>query len=83
VSFTRPELRGEAENLLVEINGESRQVPDSITLTELIEHLALVPERLAIELNRQVARRADWPQIAVTEGDRVEIVNFVGGGTEP
>jgi sulfur carrier protein len=66
--------------LLVEVNGESRDVPDSLTLTEFIEHLALAPERLAIELNRQVVRRTLWPQTILKEGDRIEIVHFVGGG---
>lgn len=66
--------------MLVEINGESRDVADTITLAELIKHLALAPERLAIELNQRVVRRADWQQTAINEGDRVEIVHFVGGG---
>jgi sulfur carrier protein len=66
--------------LLVEVNGESRDVPDSITLAEFVRLLALAPERLAIELNRQVVKRADWPQTALRSGDRVEIVHFVGGG---
>lgn len=68
--------------MLVLVNGESRDVPDSITLEEFIEHLALAPERLAIELNRRVVRRAHWSQTILTEGDRVEIVHFVGGGRE-
>jgi sulfur carrier protein len=55
-------------------------VPESITLADLIKHLSLVPERLAIEVNREVARRADWRQTSLSEGDKVEIVNFVGGG---
>ena len=66
--------------MLLEINGESRDVPASITLAELVRHLALAPERLAIELNQRVVRRGDWPQTVVSEGDRVEIVHFVGGG---
>jgi len=66
--------------LRIEINGESRDVPASINLKELIDHLALAPERLAIELNREVVRRSDWQQTALQEGDRVEIVHFVGGG---
>ena len=68
--------------MLVEINGESRDVPTSITLAELILHLALAPERLAIELNHRVVRRANWQQITINEGDRVEIVHFVGGGIQ-
>lgn len=66
--------------MTIQVNGESLDLPTNITLTELIEHLALAPERLAIELNRQVIRRADWPQTTLKEDDRVEIVHFVGGG---
>ena len=66
--------------MFVEVNGHARDVPDSITLAELIRHLALAPERLAIELNRKVVRRADWQETGLKEGDRVEIVHFVGGG---
>ncbi|PYS45765.1 MAG: thiamine biosynthesis protein ThiS [Acidobacteria bacterium] len=66
----------------IELNGAERDVPSSITLSELINHLALAPERLAIELNRRVVRRNDWQQAILKEGDRVEIVHFVGGGME-
>jgi thiamine biosynthesis protein ThiS len=66
--------------LFIEINGERRDLPQSSTLKELVEHLKLAPERLAIELNRQVVRRADWQITQLNEGDRVEIVHFVGGG---
>jgi thiamine biosynthesis protein ThiS len=51
-----------------------------MTLVELVNYLALAPERLAIELNKRVVRRADWQQTTIHEGDRVEIVHFVGGG---
>jgi thiamine biosynthesis protein ThiS len=68
--------------LRLEVNGESREVPDAITLAEFVEQLSLAPERLAIELNRRVVRRADWPRTNLKEGDRVEIVHFVGGGRE-
>lgn len=64
----------------IEINGEARDVPEGIMLDALVEHLKLAPERLAIEHNREVVRRTDWPQTALREGDRVEIVHFVGGG---
>ena len=66
--------------MLIELNGDERDVPASITLSELIKHLALAPERLALELNRKVVRRNDWQQTTLAEGDRVEIVHFVGGG---
>jgi thiamine biosynthesis protein ThiS len=66
--------------LRIEVNGESREVETGETLYDLIRRLALVPERLAVERNREVVRRADWPQTLLDEGDRIEIVHFVGGG---
>ena len=62
------------------INGEAREVPDNLTLEALIHQLELVPERLAIERNREVVRRSDWPQTPLAEDDRIEIIHFVGGG---
>lgn len=66
----------------ITINGEARDVPENLTLSGLINHLALAPERLAVEVNREVVRRANWPHTSLAEGDRVEIVHFVGGGCE-
>lgn len=66
----------------VELNGERRLIEESMTLRDLIESLSLAPERLAIEVNHRVVRRADWPHTQLQEGDRIEIVHFVGGGEE-
>ena len=65
----------------IELNGEKREVPEGTTLEELIAGLALAPERLAVERNRGVVRRADWPRTPLADGDRIEVVHFVGGGT--
>jgi thiamine biosynthesis protein ThiS len=67
--------------LRVQVNGEVRELPEKITLDELVRELSLAPERLAIELNREVVRRAAWPETEMREGDTVEIVHFVGGGS--
>ena len=64
----------------VELNGEPKELDEGTTLSALIEHLALAPERVAVELNREVVRRADWLSTQLSDGDRVEIVHFVGGG---
>jgi thiamine biosynthesis protein ThiS len=64
----------------VTINGEDREVPEQMTLASLVQHLALAPERLAVERNREVVRRADWPHTTLSEDDRIEIIHFVGGG---
>ena len=64
----------------VELNGESREVREPSTLNDLVAELSLSPARIAIELNEQVVRRDRWAQTTLAEGDRIEIVHFVGGG---
>lgn len=65
----------------VQINGEPREFSDtSLRLSDLVEQLALAPQQIAVEVNRQIVRRADWEQTEVGDGDKVEIVHFVGGG---
>jgi thiamine biosynthesis protein ThiS len=66
--------------LRVYINGESREVSGPASLAELIAQLELPAARIAVELNRSVIRRADWSDTTLEDGDRIEIVHFVGGG---
>lgn len=67
----------------VQINGEARELSqDRILLSDLISDLALVPQRIAVEVNQKLARRAEWDELLIVDGDRIEIVHFVGGGTE-
>lgn len=62
------------------LNGEAREAPAEINLDHLLELFSLPSQRVAIELNKAVIRRVDWPQTAVADGDRIEVVHFVGGG---
>ena len=64
----------------VHINGDAREVPDNTSLSNLVTLLNLPNERIAIELNHAVIRRTEWPVTELHEGDKVEIVHFVGGG---
>jgi len=64
----------------IHLNGESRKVPEDFSIRQLIESLNLPPERIAIELNRNVIRRGDWSSTILHDSDRVEVVHFVGGG---
>ena len=64
----------------IRLNGDAKEIEDGTTLTSLVESLSLAPERLAVELNGEVVRRADWPRVTLKEDDRVEVVHFVGGG---
>jgi thiamine biosynthesis protein ThiS len=63
------------------INGERREVPDGMTVQKLIQHLGLKEERIAVERNREILRRAEWEGTRLQEGDVLEIVHFVGGGS--
>lgn len=66
--------------IAVRINGEDREVPAGLTVLGLLEWLQLNPERVAVELNRQIVRRPAWGQTALEAGAELEIVQFVGGG---
>jgi len=62
------------------INGETRAV-SAETLSALVEQLGMRPERVAIELNRDIVPRDRWTETRLKEGDRLEMVHFVGGGS--
>jgi sulfur carrier protein len=62
------------------INGEEKQFASVSTLQSLIDHLGIKGDRVAVELNRDIVSRAKWTDTTLHEGDRLEIVHFVGGG---
>lgn len=62
------------------LNGENKEISENISLKQLVDKLELKQERVAIELNKTVARRKDWAEIMLKDGDSLEIVHFVGGG---
>jgi sulfur carrier protein len=71
------------KTMRLQINGEERTFDDSsapLTLAALIESLGMKPDRVAVELNRDIVSRDLWPNTRLTEGDRLEVVHFVGGG---
>ena len=65
----------------IQINGEPREFNAPLTLVGLVEQLGMKPDRVAIELNRELAPRTRWQEISLHEGDQLEIVQFVGGGS--
>ncbi len=70
--------------LTVQLNGQPRTLADLSSPTDLasvIQALSLKPDRIAVELNSVIISRSSWPQTPVVDGDRLEIVHFVGGGT--
>jgi thiamine biosynthesis protein ThiS len=67
--------------LTILLNGEPFDAPGPLTVAGLLAHLEIDPRRVAVEHNMVVLKRAAFETTDVREGDRVEIVNFVGGGT--
>jgi len=65
----------------LKVNGEDKDVEDGATVATLVAGLGLGQERVAVEVNRKLVRRATWAEAALAEGDVVEIVHFVGGGS--
>jgi len=67
----------------LQINGEDRDfndVPVPFTLAALVETLGMKADRVAVELNRDIVPRDRWTETRLNEGDRLEVVHFVGGG---
>jgi len=70
-------------DLTLTVNGQPRTFPGlggTATLAQVIAAMELKADRVAVEHNGEIAPRAGWDQVVVTDGDRMEVVHFVGGG---
>jgi len=67
----------------LQINGDECTFATSstFTLAALVEILGMKPDRVAIELNRDIVPRERWASTPLNDGDRLEVVHFVGGGS--
>lgn len=64
----------------LQINGDKKEFAGELTLADLVAQLGMKGDRVAIELNREIVSRTQWAETRLTEGDKLEIVHFVGGG---
>ncbi len=64
----------------ITVNGTERDVAEGTTLPDLLRALSLPERGVAVERNRALVKKADYGGCALAEGDRLEIVTFVGGG---
>lgn len=62
------------------INGDQRRVPALASVQDLLEHLGLDARGVVVEVNENIIRRSYLRETTLNEGDRVELVHFVGGG---
>jgi len=62
------------------VNGERRRIDEGTTVLSLLRELSLPMTRVAVERNLSLVRKAEFAETVLSEGDRLEIVTFVGGG---
>ncbi len=65
----------------ITLNGESKNIPDGLTVEGLLQHLDIKPGRVAVEINEGIVRKATYADVRVKDGDRIEVVQFMGGGS--
>src|ERR1700761_9290805 len=69
--------------LKITLNGEARALETATSVRGLLESLGLDPAKIAVERNLEIVPRSTYADVALTEGDRLEIVHFIGGGNAP
>jgi thiamine biosynthesis protein ThiS len=68
--------------MTLHLNGEPREFPDGLTVAALVAQLNMKPDRVAVELNMEIVPRTNWEATTLKDGDKVEVVHFVGGGAD-
>ncbi|MCF6292453.1 MAG: sulfur carrier protein ThiS [Robiginitomaculum sp.] len=64
----------------ITLNGEHKEIASEVNVTELLNDLSLTPAKVAVERNLQIVPRSVYSKIIIQDGDRIEIVRFIGGG---
>jgi thiamine biosynthesis protein ThiS len=70
----------QTNTIRVQLNGKEREVSTGLSVHSLLESLELHPGMVVVELNRDIIERGSYQDHAVSEGDTLEFVHFVGGG---
>jgi thiamine biosynthesis protein ThiS len=66
--------------MLIQVNGEAHDVAQGLTIVDLLSNLGVRPDRVAVELNREIVKQRYWAETVLAPGAELEIVQFVGGG---
>lgn len=80
MSDVRTHERSSEAVLQLTVNGESRSIADGARVTDLVTDLKLDGRKIAVERNLEIVPRSQYAETALQDGDRIEIVAFVGGG---
>lgn len=64
----------------IEVNGQTQQADDGLTVEALLRQLSLGEKKLAVEINQEIVPRSRYAQHCLNDGDRIEIVQAIGGG---
>lgn len=70
------------DTIQIQVNGEARSWRSGATVADLLQNLEIRTERVAVELNLEILDRAAFAQRPLKDGDRIEILSFIGGGSE-
>ena len=81
MGFPSRPARGVRANVTIVLNGERREVPESLTVAGLLRHLGVKPEFVAVEVNRDLIPRARHDRMTLAPDDVLEVVTLVGGGS--
>jgi thiamine biosynthesis protein ThiS len=73
--------RAKSFPMILHINGEQREFSDGLTVAALVAQLGMKPDRVAVELNLEIVPRTEWTITTLKNGDKLEVVHFVGGGS--
>ncbi len=64
----------------VRVNGEGIEVQEGTTLLDYLQQKGVNPQLVVVEYNREIVKRDTWHEVVLQEGDKIEILAFVGGG---
>jgi thiamine biosynthesis protein ThiS len=67
----------------ITVNGETREITEGQSVASLLSELGIQEERVAVELNLTILNRENFKQALLRDGDRVEVIGFIGGGRGP
>jgi thiamine biosynthesis protein ThiS len=73
-------LQEGCQTITVAVNGETKNIPAGLDVLGLLRWLEIDPEKVAVELDREIVRQPLWDTTQVRPGAQIEIVQFVGGG---